>query len=336
MRCRNIFLVASALLLATACTFNPKVDPRQLDCKDDNGCPSGYRCVGVTVEKSGFCCNKPDESACYAPPDAASAVGDARPTDVLSEGIDGTADHGKDVAVSELGGGDGAGGIGGVVGASGSGGRGGSDGGGYGAGGSADASVDAPPDVPVANSEAGSADSSSESMDAAPDHAKEGDAPELGSGDSTGGSGGIFGAGGSGGAGGSSGAGGGGGVAVGGSGGGGGVAVGGSGGGGGAGGGAGGAAGLGGSKLDAALDVPQASPDAGCTPETDAQMCARLGKNCNAISESDNCGQPRSIPSCGECTGAEVCGATVANVCGALPQCVFNQSLFDQQCVFGQ
>ena len=75
MQHRNTFLAASAFLLTAACTFNPKVDPRQLDCKDDNGCPSGYRCVVVTFEGSGFCCNQPDGAACFSPTDAASAGG---------------------------------------------------------------------------------------------------------------------------------------------------------------------------------------------------------------------------------------------------------------------
>ena len=57
MQLRNTLL--AAFLLTATCTFHPKVDPNQLDCKDDNGCPSGYRCVDVTVEKSGFCCKNP-------------------------------------------------------------------------------------------------------------------------------------------------------------------------------------------------------------------------------------------------------------------------------------
>ena len=333
MQRRSTLLAASALLLSAACTFSPKVDPSTLDCKDDSGCPSGYRCVGVTVETSGFCCNNPNLALCsrlgMSSPDAPSAAGDARLPYVSSDGIDGTADHTKDDVPFELGGGDGAGGNGDVGGASGSGGRGRSDGGGDGARGSADASVDAPADVPATNSDSGSTDAWSQGFDAAPDHVNDGDASELGGGDSTGGSGGISGAGGSGGTGGSSGAGGGAG------GGGGGVVVGGSIGAGGAGGNGGGAGGFGGSNLDAAQDVPQASPDAACAPETDVQMCSRLGKNCNAISQTDNCGQPRLIPSCGACTDAQVCGATTPNVCGTPPQCVFDQSHFDQQFVFG-
>ncbi len=96
------------------------------------------------------------------------------------------------------------------------------------------------------------------------------------------------------------------------------------------GGGAGGSGGTGGSNADAAPDAPQGNPDA-CVSETDQQMCTRLGKNCNAISRFDNCGQSRSITTCGTCTGTLVCGAFVANVCPTI--CVFGQSTFDN-CIF--
>jgi hypothetical protein len=103
---------------------------------------------------------------------------------------------------------------------------------------------------------------------------------------------------------------------------------------GGAGGGAsgsGGASGTGGSNADAAPDAPQGNSDAACVAETDQQMCTRLGKNCNAISGFDSCGQSRSITTCGTCTGTLVCGAFVANVCPTI--CVFDQSTFDN-CIF--
>jgi hypothetical protein len=97
-------------------------------------------------------------------------------------------------------------------------------------------------------------------------------------------------------------------------------------------GGASGSGGTGGSNADAAPDAPQGNTDAACVPETDQQMCTRLGKNCNAISGTDNCGQSRSITTCGTCTGTLVCGAFVANVCPTV--CIFDQSTFDN-CVFG-
>ncbi len=52
----------------------------------------GYRCVIVTFERSGFCCNKPDEAACFSPPDAASAPTDGAPTDAQADGADGSVD----------------------------------------------------------------------------------------------------------------------------------------------------------------------------------------------------------------------------------------------------
>jgi len=95
-----------------------------------------------------------------------------------------------------------------------------------------------------------------------------------------------------------------------------------------------GSGGAGGSNADAALDVPQGNSDDACVPETDQQMCTRLVKNCNAFSGTDNCGQTRSITSCGTCAAAYlVCGAFAANVCPTV--CTFDQSTFDN-CVFGQ
>ena len=93
MQRRNTLLAASALLLNgfTACTYNRSVHPDKLECRDDNGCPSGYRCVGVTVEIDGFCCNNPDPTLCVRPPqsptDARAAAGDARLTGGSSDGI---------------------------------------------------------------------------------------------------------------------------------------------------------------------------------------------------------------------------------------------------------
>jgi hypothetical protein len=97
--------------------------------------------------------------------------------------------------------------------------------------------------------------------------------------------------------------------------------------------GSGGASGAGGSNADAAPDIPQGRTDAACVPETDQQMCTRLVKNCNAITGTDNCGQPRSITTCGACTIGLVCGTFVANVCPTV--CTLDQSFLDQ-CVLGQ
>ncbi|MBZ0117353.1 MAG: hypothetical protein K8H88_10180, partial [Sandaracinaceae bacterium] len=54
-----------------------------------------------------------------------------------------------------------------------------------------------------------------------------------------------------------------------------------------------------------------------CTPESEAQMCARLGAGCGTLVADDNCGMTRTVASCGDCTPPEGCGATgMPNVCG--------------------
>ncbi|MGI5865588.1 MAG: WD40/YVTN/BNR-like repeat-containing protein, partial [Myxococcales bacterium] len=54
----------------------------------------------------------------------------------------------------------------------------------------------------------------------------------------------------------------------------------------------------------------------GCTPETNAAFCARLGKECGTFSGTDNCGQPRTA-SCGSCASPESCGGGgTPNQCG--------------------
>lgn len=55
-----------------------------------------------------------------------------------------------------------------------------------------------------------------------------------------------------------------------------------------------------------------------CTPETDAQLCARHGLQCGPVNGApDNCGTQRTIASCGACVGELTCGGNgVANVCG--------------------
>lgn len=54
----------------------------------------------------------------------------------------------------------------------------------------------------------------------------------------------------------------------------------------------------------------------GCTPETNAEFCARNGKDCGTYSGTDNCGNARVVSNCGSCSGGEVCGQSTANVCG--------------------
>jgi formylglycine-generating enzyme required for sulfatase activity len=59
-----------------------------------------------------------------------------------------------------------------------------------------------------------------------------------------------------------------------------------------------------------------------CRAETDAALCARLGKNCGTMTATDNCNATRTVPSCGSCAPARgsfpaaSCGGAGANVCG--------------------
>jgi hypothetical protein len=55
----------------------------------------------------------------------------------------------------------------------------------------------------------------------------------------------------------------------------------------------------------------------GCTGETDAQFCARLGKNCGSFTAADNCGRARTADCGASCPPNTVCGGGgVPNVCG--------------------
>ena len=62
-------------------------------------------------------------------------------------------------------------------------------------------------------------------------------------------------------------------------------------------------------------------PDGGgtCTPESDLGFCARLGKNCGALSGADNCGDARSVSDCGSCSNSQNCvnNTCVEFTCGA-------------------
>ena len=61
--------------------------------------------------------------------------------------------------------------------------------------------------------------------------------------------------------------------------------------------------------LDGAMpsDSKDSSPDAGCTPESGAAFCQRVGKNCGAVLGVDNCGNPISVD-CGSCPILQACG----------------------------
>lgn len=48
----------------------------------------------------------------------------------------------------------------------------------------------------------------------------------------------------------------------------------------------------------------------GCTPESDAAFCGRLGKACGPVTAPDNCGVSRTVASCGTCAAPAGCTAT--------------------------
>jgi hypothetical protein len=64
MHRRNILLVALTLLLTgiAACKYHPTVDPDNLLCEDDNGCPLGYSCVVDAGSGPGYC-SAPDAAS---------------------------------------------------------------------------------------------------------------------------------------------------------------------------------------------------------------------------------------------------------------------------------
>src|SRR5262249_44272949 len=56
----------------------------------------------------------------------------------------------------------------------------------------------------------------------------------------------------------------------------------------------------------------------GCSPESDAALCASYGKNSGPCTPFDNCGASRTVSSCGSCSSPNQCsGGGVANVCGS-------------------
>jgi hypothetical protein len=61
----------------------------------------------------------------------------------------------------------------------------------------------------------------------------------------------------------------------------------------------------------------------GCTPQSDAQLCATSMKNCGDVSLTDNCGRARAV-SCGTCTAPNTCGGSgTPNVCGSASKELF-------------
>jgi hypothetical protein len=60
--------------------------------------------------------------------------------------------------------------------------------------------------------------------------------------------------------------------------------------------------------------TPSVANVCGCTAESDATFCTRLGKNCGAVTALDNCNTSRTVASCGTCAApTPVCAAN--NVC---------------------
>lgn len=54
-----------------------------------------------------------------------------------------------------------------------------------------------------------------------------------------------------------------------------------------------------------------------CAVETDAELCARLGKNCGSLSAADACGTARTV-NCGSCSAGETCSGS--NTCGCVAE----------------
>lgn len=59
------------------------------------------------------------------------------------------------------------------------------------------------------------------------------------------------------------------------------------------------------------------APGEECVPETDRQLCTRMGRSCSALDAFDNCDASRHVNSCGSCTAPQSCGGGGrAGVCG--------------------
>ncbi len=58
-----------------------------------------------------------------------------------------------------------------------------------------------------------------------------------------------------------------------------------------------------------------------CEPETDAELCTALGKDCDELTTTDSCGETRVV-NCGTCPSGYSCGADgVDNVCAETGPC---------------
>ncbi|MFK8001324.1 MAG: hypothetical protein AB8H86_17145 [Polyangiales bacterium] len=77
-------------------------------------------------------------------------------------------------------------------------------------------------------------------------------------------------------------------------------------------------------RMDAGTDaqVPDtgndAGPDAGCEPETGAELCASRGRVCGRATATDRCGDVRDLD-CGECDAGNRCAGATCEPCLAAP-----------------
>jgi hypothetical protein len=73
--------------------------------------------------------------------------------------------------------------------------------------------------------------------------------------------------------------------------------------------------------LTCGCDAPETCSQSGictCESESDAVFCNRLAKVCGAVTDTDNCGRPRSVVSCGGCNVGTACG--VDGACHCAPE----------------
>jgi prepilin-type N-terminal cleavage/methylation domain-containing protein len=68
-----------------------------------------------------------------------------------------------------------------------------------------------------------------------------------------------------------------------------------------------------------------ATNQCGCAPEDNSTFCSRLGAACGSLTNTDNCGQSRTVADCGlargtSCTGYQTCGAVSPNQCDCAPE----------------
>jgi len=76
-----------------------------------------------------------------------------------------------------------------------------------------------------------------------------------------------------------------------------------------------------------AVDAETSEVEAGCTPETENELCQKYGKNCATVVAVDRCDVTRQLE-CGACLGWETCGGGgVPNVCGSWWSCDWSRRM---------